>query len=59
MPKPADDIERIIVAAIERRSKRDPAALARAVLEELWEAGYDVTCRSDMIPVRLNPGGCE
>ncbi len=51
-----DEIERIIAACIDRHSKGDPAALARTILQELWEAGYDVTRRPDMIPILRNPG---
>ena len=36
-----DDIEFIIVAAIER----------------LWEAGYEIRPRPEMIPILLNPPG--
>ena len=55
MPEPEGDIERIIEAAIWGRSKGDPAALARAILEDLWDAGYDVTHRPDVVPTRSNP----
>jgi hypothetical protein len=51
-----DDVERAIVAAIQQHVKGDPAPLARAILETLWEAGYEVTRRPDMIPIRRNPG---
>jgi hypothetical protein len=56
MPEPEDDIERTILACVERHSNNCPAALARAILETLWEAGYEVTRRPDMIPIRRNPG---
>ena len=56
MTQPTDDVERVIFDAIWRHSKGDPEALARAILESLWEAGYDVTRRPDMIPIRRNPG---
>jgi hypothetical protein len=56
MPEPEDGIEQIIEAAIKRYIVGDPAALRRAILEALWEAGYDVTCRPDLIPIRRNPG---
>jgi hypothetical protein len=56
MSESQDDAERVILAAIRRHSKGDPAALARAILEQLWEAGYDVTRRPDTIPIRRNPG---
>lgn len=52
MPEPEDDVERVIEAAIWRRAKGDPAALARTILEELWEAGYEVTRRPDVIPIK-------
>ncbi len=52
----AYDPERIIAAAIERDAKSNPAALARAILDELWEAGFDVRPRLDEIPIRDNPG---
>jgi hypothetical protein len=51
-----DKIERLVVSCIERNAKSDPARVARAILEELWEAGYDVTRRPDVIPIRGNPG---
>ena len=56
MPEPEDEIERLIVACVERHAQGSPAALARAILETLWEAGYDVTRRPDVIPIRRNPG---
>ena len=45
MPDPLDDPERIIAATIGRHARGDVAALARAILNELWEAGYDVRQR--------------
>ena len=42
MPEPLDDPERIIVAAIELHARGNVAALKRVILNELWEAGYDV-----------------
>jgi hypothetical protein len=56
MTKPEDDVERLIAASAQRNAGRSPEALARAILEGLWEAGYDVTCRPDMVPIRHNPG---
>jgi hypothetical protein len=56
MKNPEDDIERAIVAAIQRHSRDNPAALTRAILEALWKAGYEVTRRPDLIPIRRNPG---
>jgi hypothetical protein len=39
MSERADDPERIIAAAIERYARDDVAALAHAILNELWEVG--------------------
>ena len=50
------EIERIIAATIERRARGNVPALVRAILEELWEAGYEVRPRPDLIPIRRNPG---
>ena len=52
MSEPLDEPERISAAVIERYARGDPIALARAILNELWEAGYDVRARPDMIPIR-------
>jgi len=51
MPDPLDDPEQIIAAAIERHSHGDVASLAGAILNELWEAGYEVRPRPDAIPI--------
>jgi hypothetical protein len=51
-----DAVERLIAGTIRQHSRGDPVALARAILEALWEAGYDVTRRPDLIPIRRNPG---
>jgi len=40
MPDPLDDPERIIAATIERHARRDVAAPAAAIVNELWDAGY-------------------
>lgn len=56
MPEPDEDVERVIFDVIGRYSGGNPKALARAILKSLWEAGYDVTLRPDMIPIRHNPG---
>jgi hypothetical protein len=56
MPEPEDEVERIIEAAIKRHIAGNPSALRRAIIESLWEAGYDVTRRPDLIPIRRNPG---
>jgi hypothetical protein len=53
---PEDEVERVIEAAIRRHPAGNIAVLKRAILEALWEAGYDVTHRPDMIPIRNNPG---
>ena len=56
MTTPEDEAEGIIEAAIRRHSPVDAAALMRAILESLWDAGYEVTRRPDMIPIVHNPG---
>jgi hypothetical protein len=60
MPEPPDDVERVIAACIaacvEQNAGRGPDGLARAILDSLWEAGYEVTRRPDMIPIRSNSG---
>jgi hypothetical protein len=48
MPEPLDEPERIIAEVIERHARSDVAALARAILNELWEAGYDVRLRPQL-----------
>ena len=53
MPEP--EPEQIIAAAIERHAKGDPAALAVAIIERLWEAGYEIRPRPDLIQIRPNP----
>jgi hypothetical protein len=42
---PDDEKERLIASSVERHAKSDPARVARAILETLSEAGYDVTRR--------------
>jgi hypothetical protein len=49
-----DEIERIIAAALERHAS-DPATLATVIIEQLWDAGYEITRRLDSIPIKLNP----
>lgn len=49
-----DKIERIIAAALERHAS-DPATLATVIIERLWDAGYEVRPRPDLIPIRPNP----
>lgn len=56
MPEPEDEVERIIAAAIDLPAKGDSVKLARMILEQLWEAGYELTRRTDKIPIRHNPG---
>lgn len=56
MPEPQDDAEQVIATAFCGRLKGDPETFARAILESLWEAGYDVTRRPDMISIRRNLG---
>jgi hypothetical protein len=56
MPEPEGDVERLIASCVERQAQSDPARMTRAILETLWEAGYDVTRRPDMIPIQRNPG---
>ena len=51
---PEDEVERIITAVIERHAKDNAPTLASAILEALWEAGYDVRLRPEMIPIRQN-----
>ena len=52
MPEPLHEPERIIAAAIERHARGDLAALARAILNELWEAGFELRLRPDVIPIK-------
>jgi hypothetical protein len=52
-PREESEIERIIVAAIEKHARGDVAALARGIIEELRAAGLEIR-RSDTIPIR-NP----
>jgi hypothetical protein len=40
-----DKIKKIIVTNIVSRGRGNPASLTRAILEVLWEAGYEVTTR--------------
>lgn len=56
MTKLEDDVERLIAACAQRNVGHGPETLARAILEGLWDAGYDVTRRPDLIPIRHNPG---
>jgi hypothetical protein len=40
-----DDPEQIIAATLKRHLQGNPESLTRQILEELWEAGYDVRPR--------------
>ena len=53
-PREESEIERIIVAAIEKHARGDVEALARGIIEELRDAGLEIR-RVDAIPIR-NPG---
>jgi hypothetical protein len=46
MSERLDDPERIIAAAIERHARGDISALAHAIVNELWEAGFEIRQRS-------------
>ena len=50
-PGEESEIERIIVAAIEKHVRGDVAALARGIIEELRAAGLEIR-RIDVIPRR-------
>jgi hypothetical protein len=56
MPEPEEEVERIIEAVIKRYSAGNPAMLRPAIFESLWNAGYEITRRPDLIPIRRNPG---
>jgi hypothetical protein len=45
--EPEDKIERIIVAVIGYRAWGSPTGLTHAILEKLWEAGYDIVLRPE------------
>ncbi|SRR6266849_4989371 len=49
---PEREPEKIVAEAIERHAKGDPAALAVAIIERLWEAGYEIRPRPDIAEVR-------
>ena len=40
--------DRIIAEVIARRATDDPIILTRAIVERLWDAGYEVRPRSDL-----------
>ena len=56
MSEPEDAVDRIIDATLRRHHADNPAALRRAILEALWESGYEVTRQPDLIPIRRNSG---
>jgi len=58
MAEPRDEleIERVIVAAIYRHARGNVIYLARAIVADLREAGFEIR-RADAIPIRRNPGG--
>ena len=56
-PQEKSEIERIIVAAIEKHARGDVEALARGIIEELRAAGLTIR-RVDEIPIRQS-GGAE
>ena len=47
-----DKPERIIAAAIERHARGDVPALAAAIVNELWEAEFEIRLRPEMIPIK-------
>jgi hypothetical protein len=49
-PREESEIERIIVAAIEKHAIGDVEALARGIIEELRDAGLEIR-RTDEIPI--------
>jgi hypothetical protein len=53
-PREESEIERIIVAAIEKHARGNVEALARGIIEELRAAGLEIR-RVDPKPIR-NPG---
>jgi hypothetical protein len=50
------EVERVIAVAIYRHAKGDINALARNIIADLREAGYEIR-RADAIPIRRNPSG--
>ena len=53
-PRDGVEIERVIAVAIYRHSPDDIEALARAIVADLREAGFEIR-RADAIPIRRNP----
>ena len=46
------DAERIITAAIERHAEGGVVALARAIIDELEQAGFEIRRRPEIAPTR-------
>jgi hypothetical protein len=55
-PQEESEVERVIVAAIYRHARGNVIYLARAIVADLREAGFEIR-RADAIPIRRNPGG--
>ena len=49
MPEPEDEIEQIIANVIERHGATDPMRTMRAIIEGLWEAGYEIRPKPDIV----------
>jgi len=49
------DYDRIIAETIARRKTADPIGLTIVIVERLWDAGYEIAPRPDLIPIRYNP----
>ena len=54
MPGPVP--EDIIAATIKRVAPDAPTQLPTIIVLDLWEAGYEVSIKPDLIPIRHNPG---
>lgn len=57
------DEDQAIIATMTRsiftHARGDPAALARNIIADLAEAGYEVRKREEPIPIKRNPGEGE
>jgi hypothetical protein len=53
-PNQESEVERVIIAAIHRHSRGNVIYLARAIVTDLREAGFEVR-RSSTTPTRRNP----
>lgn len=51
-----DDPEKIIADTVARSARGTPNRIARAILDELWNAGYEIVPKRNLIPIRHNPG---